>query len=154
MMERKPVQEGDNSMKTWTKVLLAGAAVGAVGVIAAAAYQQGKKQALAQQNRRRRRRAAIPCTFPPELSEEEFERMAIRAAHRLKKKKVLVWVRNATIFGRVDSQSGLSQWKFSADFNDHGRITGEYRIWSENEDSLIPRRVAESVREALLAMPE
>ena len=45
------------------------------------------QQALAQQNRRRRRRAAIPCTFPPELSEEEFERMAIRAAHRLKKKK-------------------------------------------------------------------
>ncbi|MGX7151863.1 MULTISPECIES: hypothetical protein [Enterococcus] len=39
----------------------------------------------------------------------------------------------------VKSNSGLSDWNFSGDFYDHGNLTGKYWIYSDNNDSTIPK---------------
>ncbi len=54
------------------------------------------------------------------------------------------------VYGIVESQSGLSEWSFTIDFNDYGHITGEYWITTDNDDSIIPERVAGRIREAIL----
>lgn len=58
-------------------------------------------------------------------------------------------VYNSRVMGTVASKSGLSEWKFSIDFDDHGKITGWYSIHSENEDSAIPKALAERIRKQI-----
>jgi len=54
------------------------------------------------------------------------------------------------ICGEVESQSGISTWKFTVDFNDYGKITGRYWIKSENKDSTIPNRIGDMISNQLL----
>ena len=50
-----------------------------------------------------------------------------------------VIVNLASVTCSVESQSKLSTWDFTVDFNDYGHISSEYWIVSSNSDSLIPK---------------
>lgn len=97
------------------------------------------------ENRRRNQ----PCKFTDELSENCFEEIAIRAVKRLKKKKIHIEVYGAKVYGIVESQTALTEWNFTIDFNDYGELTGAYWIWTENDDSIIPNRIAEIMQEEI-----
>lgn len=53
------------------------------------------------------------------------------------------------VVGLVESKSGLSAWKFTVDFDNSGHLTGQYRIRTENEDSIIPQCVARKINEEI-----
>jgi hypothetical protein len=56
---------------------------------------------------------------------------------------------NGAISVTVISQSGISKWEFELDFNDYGKITGQYWLSTENYDSEIPERLGDSIQEAI-----
>lgn len=89
------------------------------------------------------RRRSTSCRFLDGFSESDFELMAIRAAKRIK--RLSVSVEGPIIYGTVQSQSGISEWYFKVDFNDYGHITGRYWLSSDNSDSSIPERYADTV---------
>ena len=119
-------------MGFWSKVLM-------VGTIGFAANQLRNNVKRQEKNNREN----IPCQFTKRLTEEEFEELAFRAARRINKKRIDVEVYGAKVYGTVTSQSGLTEWDFTIDFNDYGSVTGTYWLWAENEDSLIPENMAE-----------
>lgn len=54
------------------------------------------------------------------------------------------------VYGTVRSQSGISDWSFTIDFNDFGRITGSYWLSSDNRDSEIPSTIAKRMKSDIL----
>lgn len=92
------------------------------------------------------RRKNIPCRFNSGLSKEEFVEIVTHAVKGIKRKKMTISVSGPVIKGTVESQSGLSKWNFSVDFNDYGKISGKYWIKSQNRDSTIPKHIAEKVK--------
>ena len=93
-------------------------------------------------------RRATPPSYDDGVSEEEFEQSVIKA------KKGIPRIKSATISGfvvniKVKSQSGISIWEATVDFNDFGHLTGWHRIWSENNDSNIPEAFAREVLEGV-----
>lgn len=86
--------------------------------------------------------------FPEILSEYEFEYIVKNAAKRIKRIEH-VSVDGATVECRVISQSKITYWTFTLDFNDRGKLTGKYCIFSENEDSQIPRAVGSVIVDEL-----
>ena len=55
------------------------------------------------------------------------------------------------VYGGVRSQSGISDWYFKIDFNDNGKITGRFKIQSDNTDSNIPEEVANRISKGIRA---
>lgn len=102
-----------------------------------------------RQNEADRRRRETPCYFEDGITEEEFEKMALRIAKRIKRIKA-IRVFGPVIIGTAWTQSGISTWNFRIDFNDFGHITGKYWISSGNKESNIPRSFAEQMREQLI----
>ena len=60
--------------------------------------------------------------------------------------KIEVSISGPIVKGTVESQSGLSKWNFTVDFNNYGRISGKYWVKSENKDSSIPKHIAEKIK--------
>lgn len=81
------------------------------------------------------------------ISEEEFEIIAISAAKPIK--RLWVTVDSPIVYGTVQSESGISTWKFTLDFNDYGHITGNYWKNTENEDSSIPDKLGEEIKRVI-----
>ena len=82
------------------------------------------------------------------MSEAEFEQIVLKA------KKGIPRIKSASIDGfvvgiEVKSQSGISIWEATIDFNDFGHLTGWHKIWSENDDSNIPEAFARDVVEGI-----
>ena len=98
---------------------------------------------------RANKRESIPCEFTEKLTEAQFENLAFNAVKKIKKKKINIEVYGPKIYGTVESQSGLTEWDFTIDFNDYGSVTGTYWLWSENDDSLIPKHMAEDMQESI-----
>lgn len=126
-------------MKILNKLLMAGAA-GLVLKGISNIYKEREEE---------KRRESIPCEFAEELTEERFVDIARCSVKKLKKKKITIEVYGAKVYGTVESQSGLTKWDFTIDFNDYGSVTGTYWIWSENDDSLIPRHIANTMQEEI-----
>ncbi len=126
-------------MSLFNKLFGLGAA-GAIGYVALKAIQHADEE-IRRQN----------CTvyFCDGISEEEFRNIAYKALKKIKKKKIEISFDNAIIYGSVLSQSGLSTWNFSIDFNDYGHITGRCWIYSSNLDSNIPDSYAEYLRDMI-----
>ena len=91
------------------------------------------------------------CTFDDGISETEFAELAYSLAKKIRRVKRLS-VSGPIIRGEVESQSGISSWKFSVDFNDFGHLTGKYWVSSENYDSNIPNRIGQMVSEKLVLL--
>ena len=117
-----------------------------LGLLGLAAF--GVSKAL-KNNAEEKKRKSIYCTFSDGISLYDFEQIALLAAKQVKKRNIDVRVNGPVVFGKVQSQSGLSSWSFSIDFNDYGHITGAYWLSSENADSPIPKHIAESMRELI-----
>lgn len=82
------------------------------------------------------------------ISEGDFEKLAKRAGKEIRRVKSIT-TDSPYIHGVVRSQSGISDWNFSIDFNDYGHLTGNYWINTENSDSSIPKAIANNISSAI-----
>lgn len=99
--------------------------------------------------KRRINRPNMPCDFNEGISKNDLQIFAVNAVKTVKGKKIEITVKEAVVKGIVQSNSGLSTWMFRVDFNDYGHITGRYWLWSENDDSPVPKVVANRIRDSI-----
>lgn len=119
--------------------------------IFASLVRAGKRSAEREAEARRereaeeRRRKNTPCHYTDGISQELFESMAHSIEKRVKRIKYIN-IDGLTILGLVESNSGLSEFGFEVDFNDYGHITGNYWLKSDNDESSIPDKFAETMK--------
>lgn len=90
------------------------------------------------------KRKSTPFSLPDPMTEEDFERIVDDCCYRLK--RVQNWyVDLPYVRGDFLSQSGMTNWDFSIDFNNYGKLTTWYSAWSDNDDSNLPDRLAELI---------
>ena len=94
-------------------------------------------------------RKSTPCYFSGDVTREDFERIVSQSKGKIKRLAELT-VDGTVVRGIVHSQSGITDWSFSIDFNDYGRISGKYWISTDNYDSKIPEKVAEIIKGEIL----
>ena len=92
------------------------------------------------------RRKNTPCKFNKGLAKEDFVEIVNQVVKSIKRKKMEASISGPIVKGTVESQSGLSTWTFSIDFNDYGKISGRYWLKSENKDSTIPKYIADKIQ--------
>ena len=124
---------------------LLGIGIAAAGVGLLAWLLKGSKEEIEEETKRRN----TPFSFPPTIPSESFHELVLQETKKIKKKKINIEINNQIVHGIVESQSGLSTWNFYIDFNDYGSLTGKYWLASENEDSIIPKKLAELIKEAI-----
>lgn len=123
----------------------------ALGIKSSIDDQKEKEQRWEEEEQKRKeeeKRRNTPFYFPPKLSQEAFNEIVFCIIKQIKK-NIDIQINNSIVYGTVTSQSGLSSWKFSLDFNDYGSLTGKYWLTSENLDSLLPKHIAEKVQEEI-----
>lgn len=151
-------------MGAWEKLLgFGGAALVLYGISSArknskarAEQEEKERKALAREETKlkkaiaaEKRRQNTHFCYPDYLTQEQFEEIAKVSIKPMRKKFSNYGVVDGKFYGTIISQSGISEWDFVVDFNDFGKLTGEYWLQSENHDSTIPRRVAETIRYAI-----
>lgn len=94
------------------------------------------------------RRKSIHCYFDGEISKEEFNAMVKRGGKKIRRITSL-YANGPIVHGTVQSQSGISDWSFRIDFNDYGELTGKYWLSSDNDDSDIPKIVADRIAQQI-----
>ena len=100
-----------------------------------------------------KKRRNTPCNFSDGISESDFVAISKCAGRGIKRLTDLS-VRGPIVYGKVRSQSGLSDWNFEIDYNDYGHITGKYWLWSSNDDSKIPQVVADRISSSIRCFSE
>lgn len=115
--------------------LLAGGGVAAAGLWARKLYLD---------ERETQRRRASPLTFDEGVTQADFDWMAQEAAKRTPRISSVATAGMAATIS-VRSNSGLTSWEAEIDFNDYGRLTGQYWISTSNPKSLVPQHFAEAV---------
>ena len=108
-------------------------------------YERKKKE----KQEKEERRMNSYCGFTDGISQEEFEAIALSSKKRIKR-LTDISVEGPIVYGTVQSHSGISEWCFKVDFNDFGHLTGNYWLSTDNDDSDIPYRVAESIQDAII----
>lgn len=103
---------------------------------------------IAEKLERERQRKACVYSFNDGLSEEDFEKIVMRCAKKINRIEK-VYVSGLDISCIASSQSGISTWRFTLDFNDYGKLTGKCYYKSENTDSNIPERLNDLIYEQL-----
>lgn len=125
----------------WGKIIGAALLVGLAG--AAVEYTQASRQEV---EKRKNTPFMFPCYMPPSL----FESVAYASIRRIAKGRNLsIRVENHIVYGAIDSQSGASRWSFRLDYNDYGKLTGRYWLFSENDDSTIPKRIGDRIQDEI-----
>ena len=90
-------------------------------------------------------RKNIPCDFDNGISYKEFKQIVFDNAKRIG--RIKYWeVSGPIVKCTVESNTGISDWNFEIDYNDYGEISGDYWIWTQNDDSAIPRKLADDIR--------
>lgn len=89
------------------------------------------------------------CYFDGKISKEEFYGMVKRSGKGIRRITGL-YAKETIVYGIVRSQSGLSNWSFTIDFNDYGDLTGKCWISTDNNDSNIPKIVADRIAQQIL----
>lgn len=85
-------------------------------------------------NEGNKRKYSTACEFDKGVTKEEFIEFATKAKKRIKR-IIDIETDGPIVTCTVVSQSGISEWEFVVDFNDHGHLTGEYTIYTDNSDS-------------------
>ncbi len=98
-----------------------------------------------EEREREEKRKRTKCEFTDDLSSEDFKSIVLRSSRHFKRVRN-VGVYGPIVIGFVKSHSNISEWKFNIDYNDFGRITGEYWLSSDNSDSNVPEKLAESIK--------
>ena len=99
------------------------------------------------------RRKNTPCTFENGVTQEEFNIIVQKACKTVKRVSKFS-IEGPVVQCIVRSQSGISEWSFTIDFNDYGNITGKYWITNENADSKISSIIAERIKESITTNSE
>lgn len=100
-----------------------------------------------------RRRKNTVCRFDGEISKEEFYVMVKRGGKGIRRITSL-YAEGTMVYGTVRSQSGISDWCFRIDFNDYGKLTGAYWLSTDNDDSDIPKIVADRIAQQISNYPD
>ena len=91
-----------------------------------------------------------PCLFEDGISQSEFVKIVESEASYISHKRLRdVTVSWSTVYGTVRSQSGLSDWSFSLDFNDFGHLTGRFWATSDNNDSILPKSLGKRISDEI-----
>ena len=98
-----------------------------------------------------REREKTPCFFKDGITSEDFCNIANKIGKKIRRIKS-VSVSGAVIQCTVESQTGLSDWEFSVDYNDWGHITGTRWTWTENADSNIPMHFGNMISSEIYQM--
>ena len=93
-------------------------------------------------------RQSLSIQFPEFLNQEEFNRIIHEESAKIIRINE-VEINQALINFEVYSNSRISTWFFTLDYNDYGILTGKVRISSENSDSSIPENVSLRISERL-----
>ena len=96
------------------------------------------------------RRKNTPCRFDDVMSESDFATIVRQTAKRYRRISDLE-INGPVIKGTLHSQSGITKWPFTIDFNNYGHITGTYWINCKNSESNLPTSFADSIKEAMNA---
>lgn len=95
------------------------------------------------------KRKNTPCNFDNGISQSDFNDI-VKIACQSIERVIDYSVNNTKIRGKVRSNSGITDWHFTIDFNDYGNITGRYWLESKNNDSKIPEVIAERIKSDIL----
>lgn len=95
-------------------------------------------------------RKEMPCFINGGISEQVFRDIVYKVDKSFKRITKLR-IEQAVIYCTVQSQTGYSEWDFTADFNDWGHVTGTYWIRTDNNDSSIPSHFGQVVSEQVEA---
>ena len=93
-------------------------------------------------------RQSLSIQFPEFLNQEEFNRIIHEETDKINRFKK-VEINQALINFEVYSNSRISTWCFTLNYNDYGILTGKVRISRENTDSSIPKNVSLRISERL-----
>ena len=93
-------------------------------------------------------RQSLSIQFPEFLNQEEFNRIIHEESAKIIRINK-VEINQALINFEVYSNSRISTWCFTLDYNDYGILTGKVRISSENTDSSMPKNVSLRISERL-----
>ena len=121
----------------------------ALGVGLAVAGVKKIKHNIEEENRRKN----SVCRFDGDITKEEFYVMVKRGGKGIKRLKSL-YAEGPIAYGTVRSQSGISDWCFRIDFNDYGEISGRYWLSTDNDDSDIPKIVADRISQMIADYPD
>lgn len=83
------------------------------------------------------------------ITDDDLFQIVQKAAQGINRIKEIT-VKAAVVRGTVLSLNKLSTWTFRINFNDQGRLTGHYTIISENDDSTVPKRLAEEISKEII----
>ncbi|WP_373093846.1 hypothetical protein [Streptococcus oralis] len=93
-------------------------------------------------------RQSLSIQFPEFLNQEEFNRIIHKETDKINRFKK-VEINQALINFEVYSNSRISTWCFTLNYNDYGILTGKVRISRENTDSSIPENISLRISERL-----
>jgi hypothetical protein len=107
-------------------------------------------------SKEKKRRLAIPVSFSEGLDADVFSLLCNKEASSIKRLSSIE-VDDLSVRCSVKSNSGLSNWQFTADFYDYGKLTGNYWLSSENDESILPKvfldRVKREIQSIFLEYP-
>lgn len=132
----------------WADLFFGTALVGATAIGIGAALKSGKKEKQRRllEEAEEERRQNIPCKFNNGIDENDFARIIKSTSKQFRRIKSASTT-GAEVNIKYCSQSGITQYWASIDFNDYGEITGKYWINNENSDSNIPKAFADAISE-------
>lgn len=118
--------------------LLIGGGVVVAGIQAIAAYSESLET---------RRRKSCPLTFSDGVAKSDFVEIARDVAKGTTRVDHAA-VTGVTVTLHVRPNSGLSTSTAEVDFNDHGRVTGAFRLRT-GTDSIVPEHFAEAAKKQI-----
>lgn len=119
-----------------------------IGIISLFAILRKSAKEEAEKQAEEERRCSIPIDYSKNISKETFEKIVFEETKRVKR-ITSTTINGPTIICSVISQSGISEWNFSIDFNDYGNLTGKYWVSSDNSDSQIPSLIAQNISDKI-----
>ena len=114
----------------------------AAGIFVYNAVQKNKEE--------ERTRKSTPLVYTERLTEDQMLEIVQESVSRIK--RITSWefkTESAELRCSVESNSKISTWNFSIDFNNYGRIDGKYWIKTANHDSAIPKSIAERIAQGI-----
>lgn len=110
--------------------------------------EEERRMEMERQRKLEEERRATPPSYDDGVTQEEFEQIVFKAKKGIRRIKSTI-INGFVVSIEVKSQSGISIWEATIDFNDFGHLTGWYSIRSENDDSNIPEAFAREVLEGI-----
>lgn len=118
------------------RLLTGGAGAVLATVVARGIFKDAKEE---------KRRKDSPRNYGDGISEAAFNGIVRTQAKRTPRVHDVA-INGMTAVLTVRSNSGLTYWYATIDFNDYGHLTGKYWLSSGNSDSPIPEFFADAVR--------